>query len=306
MIKQTQKKLIPVIKSNLGGWLLMLPGLILFSFYLWYPLLTTAFNSFFVIEGVKRGAFSGFKNYIEVFKTPIFKDAFFNTLEYTFWSLIIGFLVPIIMALILSEVIHFKGFFRLSLYFPSIVPGIAAVLLWKFLYNPSSGGVLNSILALFNLKPSLWLDDPNIAIPLVVLTMTWRGAGATMLIYLAALQSLDSAYYEVARLDGANAFKRIIHITLPHLSSTIKMLLVLQIISVFQVFYEPWVMTSSTNKSTISLMLLNYNFYFIEMNGQGKSSALAVMIAAFLVLFTFIYNKLSNKDGRKPIREKSK
>lgn len=305
MIKFGDTKLSRIILKNIGGWALMLPGVILFLFFLWQPLFATAFNAFFEVEGVGRGAFSGIQNFIDIFNDGSFKSALINTLEYTFWSIIIGFLVPIIMALVLSEVIHFKGIFRLSLYFPSIVPGIAAAILWTFLYNPSNGGMLNSFLNVFGIAPSLWLDNPNLAIPLIVVTMTWRGAGATMLIYLAGLQSVDSSYYEVARLDGANAFQRLIHITLPHMSSTIKLLFILQIISVFQVFYEPWVMTTSTNKNTISLMLLNYNLFFSK-GEQGKSSALAVMIAAFLILLTIFYNKLSQNENKKIYRGKAK
>jgi len=291
-------KLKRFLKKNLGGWLIMLPSILLFIFFIWGPLLSNISLSFFESIGYDRGAFTGFENYREDFADPVFSKAFFNTLKYTFWSLLLGFGIPIILALLLSELVHAKGFFRSAIYFPNIIPGLATILLWTFLFDPSQGGVLNAILDIFNLGPFPWLNDPDLAIPLIVLTMTWKGAGATTLIYLASLQNVSDVYYEAARIDGASLWQRIRHVTLPHLIPTVKTLFILQIIMVFQVFYEPLVMTDGgPNNASISLLQLIYRYAFQQGNA-AKAAALGVLVALMLFALTFAYLKITNR-GKK-------
>lgn len=284
-----------IIKRNIGGWLIMLPSIALFLFFVWVPLASNVSLSFFETQGYTRVKFVGLEKYLEVIKDPVFIKAFINTFKYTFWSIIIGFLIPIILALLLSEIIHFKSFFRTLIYFPNIVPGLAAVIMWKFLYDPDPNGVLNAILTGFNIAPLSWLNSQVFVIPLIVLTMTWKGAGATTLIYLATLQGIDNTYYEAMRIDGANLWQRFRYITLPHLLPTIRMLFILQIITVFQVFYEPLVMTSGgPNNASVSLLQLIYNYAF-KSGDTAKAAALGVIVALMLITLTVIYLRFTKE-----------
>ncbi len=292
MIASKQKEF---LQKNIGGWLIILPSLLLFGFFVWGPLLANVSLSFFHSVGYSREEFVGFDNYREVFNDPVFVKAFFNTLKYTFWSIVIGFFIPILLALVLSEVVHAKGFFRASLFFPNILPGLAVVILWTFLFDPSEGGVFNALLSNFGIGPKPWLNDPGQAIPLIVLTLTWKGAGATTLIYLASIQSIDNTYYEASRIEGASLWQRIRHITLPHLYPLIRMLFILQVINVFQVFYEPLVMTGGgPDNASVSLLQLIYRYAFIQGNA-AKAAALGVIVAMMLLILTFGYLKLSKR-----------
>lgn len=289
-----------LFKRNWDGWLLMLPGLVLFAFFVWAPLVQNIIMSFCETTGFTIDHFVLFDNYKEVFNNPTFVKALVNTFKYIFWSIIIGFLIPIFLGLLLSEVLHFKTFFRLGIYFPSIVSGIAVVILWSYLFYPDSGSVLNQLLIAMGLPVSKFLDNPNLTIPLIVVTMTWRGAGGTVLVYLSALQNIDNSQYEAARMDGAGMWSRIRHVTLPHIMPTIRMLFILQIISVFQVFYEPLVMTKGgPNDASVSLLLLSYRYAFDDFNA-GASAAVGVILAIIIIVLTVIYLRLSKpkKEGR--------
>ncbi|AGB17936.1 carbohydrate ABC transporter permease [Thermoanaerobacterium thermosaccharolyticum] len=278
------------LKRNVSGWLIMIPSLILFGFFVWGPLLESIYLSFYSSNGMRLEKFVGLSNYISVFEYPDFKAAVINTFYYTLWSLLIGFLVPIIMAIILNEVIHLRGFFRVATYLPNVVPGLAIAMMWTFIFRPSNSGLLNIILKIFGIGPQVWLSNPKWTIPLIVFTMTWRGAGATALIYLAGLQGIDSELYEAAAIDGANIWKRLIHITIPNIYNLARTLLVLQIISVFQVLYEPLVMTNGgPNNASLSLMQLVYRYAF-EKFDYPKAASVSVVIGVLLIIITALYN----------------
>jgi multiple sugar transport system permease protein len=139
-------------------------------------------------------------------------------------------------------------------------------------------------------EPLKFLLSSKAAIPLIVVSMTWKGAGATVLIYLSHLQTTDSQQYEAAKIDGANPFQRILYVTLPHLAGIIRTLFVLQLISVFQVFYEPLVMTSGgPNNASVSLLHLSYRYAFEDNPEAGKSAAMGLVTAIIIIAFTAVY-----------------
>ena len=275
----------------------MLPTLVLFTFFVWGPLIENIAYSFYDVHRFQRQEFIWFENYQRVFSDPAFASALKNTFVYAFWSLVIGFLVPLFLGLVLSEVIHFKAGFRCLLYLPSIISGVAVMLMWTQILDGSRGSMINGILSLFGAEPITVLSNSQWVIPMIVLVMTWRGAGATVLVYLSSLQAVDNTLYEAARIDGSNLFQRIFHVTLPTIRPTIKLLLILQIISVFQVFYEPMMMTAGgPDNASISLMYLCYRYTFID-HEAGMGAACGVILAIIIVSLSVLYFKLSKKEG---------
>jgi len=282
-----------VIKQNISGWMVMAPTLLLFAFFVWEPLLASIRLSFYSAKGMRVIEFVGFKNYIDVLHHPDFLPAIRNTFSYTIWSLVIGFLVPIVLAIIINEMVHAKSFFRVGTYFPNIVPGLATVLMWGFIFRPGKTGVLNIILGQLGIEPMVWLSNPKLTIPLIVVTMTWKAAGATALIYLASLQGINPELYEAAIIDGAGIWDRIKHVTIPGLRNLARTLLILQVISVFQILYEPLVMTNGgPNNASISIMQLVFKYAF-EKFDYPKAAAVSVIISIFLIILTAVYNKFS-------------
>ena len=284
-------------KSDTIGWLVMLPTLVLFTFFVWEPLLENIRISLYSAKGYELLEFVGLKNYIKVIQAPKFFQVVKNTFSYTLWSLVIGFIVPIIMGILISETTHLKGLFRTGVYFPNIVPGLATVCIWSYFFIPGPTGVLNIILSKLGIDPQIWLTNPKWTIPLIILTLTWKSAGSTALIYMANISGISPDLYEAATIDGAGIWQRIRHITLPSIFGIAKTMLILQIISVFQIMYEPMVMTNGgPNGASESLMMRMYQYAFRDYNFP-MASALSVMICIILIILSGIYMKLTkNKE----------
>lgn len=284
-------------KRDLLGWLVMLPTLILFAFFVWEPLLENIRLSFCNTKMYEVVSFAGLKNYISVVKDVDFMAAFKNTFAYTFWSLLIGFLVPIIMGILISETVHCKSLFRIGVYFPNIMPSLATIWIWSYFFLPGPTGVLNIILGWLGIEPQVWLNNPKWTIPLIIITMTWKSAGSTALIYMANISGISPDLYEAATIDGATIMQRIRHITIPSVTGIAKTMLIMQIISVFQILYEPMIFKNGgPNNASISLMMLMYRYGYRDYN-IGKASALSVIISLILIVLSGIYMKATAKKN---------
>ena len=142
--KQKSELLKAKIKKNIFGWLLIVPSILLFIFFVWYPITFNIILSFFKDNTFTEFVF--FENYRLIFNDPKFISALENTFLYIFWSLIIGFLVPLIVGLLLSEVVHAKGFFRVIIYLPCMISGMAVVFLFRSMFGNNNWDVINVIL----------------------------------------------------------------------------------------------------------------------------------------------------------------
>ena len=151
---------------------------------------------------------AGWANYIRIFHDPEFRTAWSNTLEFTGLALVFGYAVPFFTAILLNELRHAKGYLRVLVYLPVMLPPASALLLFAYFYDPSTG-LFNRILQLLHLPASQWVQSPGTTMPTiamisVVIAATWMNMGAATLIYLAALQNIPGELYEAAELDGAS------------------------------------------------------------------------------------------------------
>lgn len=284
------------MRKNFFAWLLMLPSLLMFTIFTWQPLISGIVLSFFQTKGYQAVKFIGFGNYQEVITNSSFKAALVNSASYTFWSLLIGFTLPIIVAILLNELLHFNPFFKFAFYFPSMIPSVAAYLMWGFMYNPAKWGIFNYLLDKVGWSQFGWLNVPQFTIPLIVVTMTWAAFGGTALVYMASLQGISQELYEAAALDGAGFFKKIRYITLPSMSNIILLMLIMQIISVFQVMIQPLSMTGGgPNEASLSLMLQSYLYAFNNFK-VGHSMAVGVITFLILLVPTAVYFMITKKD----------
>jgi len=282
-------------KSDVFAWLIMLPALVLFGFFVWEPLLESVRLSLYSARGVELQEFVGLKNYATVLHNVSFKAAFLNTFKYIAWSLIIGFVVPIILAIFISETVRGKSLFRIAVYFPNMIPGMAVSLLWVYFFKPGETGVLNILLSKIGIEPQVWLNNAAWVVPLIIIAMTWKSAGSTSLIYMAGISGINPEYYEAAAIDGAGVFQRIFHITLPCILDLGKTMLILQVIAVFQILYEPLVLTNGgPNNASLSIMLLVYRYAFRDYN-YPCAAALSVIICIVLIALSGLYMKLTKK-----------
>lgn len=280
------------------AWLMMLPSLILMMFFVWEPLFESVRMSLYKTRNVELVRFIWFDNYISVMKKDDFLQALMNTFSYTFWSLLIGFLLPIVLAVLIGETRRGKGFFRTVAYLPNMLPGLAVVILWSSFFSGGQTGVLNILLSALNIPPQTYLTRAEMVIPIIIIIATWKGAGATALIYMASIAGISPELYEAATIDGAGVCQRIRHIMLPAIRKLTGTLLILQIISVFQIMYEPMVLTKGgPDNASLSLMQLMWQYAFGGAMNYGKASAVAVIVTLILLVMTAIYSWLNRKES---------
>ena len=280
------------------SWLIMLPGLILMTFFLWGPLLESIRMSLYKTRNVELVRFVGLDNFISVTGKDDFLQALQNTFSYTFWSLLIGFLLPIVLALLIGETTRGKGLFRTAVYLPNMLPGLAVIILWSAFFSGEKSGVLNILLAKLGIPAQSYLTRAEWVIPIIIVIATWKGAGATALIYMAGMSGISPELYEAAAIDGASVWKRIIHITLPAIRKLAGTLLILQIISVFQIMYEPMVLTKGgPDNASLSLMQLMWQYAFGGSMNYGKASSVAVIVTLILLIMTAIYSYFNRKES---------
>lgn len=284
------------IKKDIVAWALILPSVILFTVFFWQPIVSSIYLSFFKTAGFEAVNFVGFNNYIKVFNNSSFITALKNSCKYVFWSILFGVPMPIIASILLNEIRRGKSLFRMGVYFPCMVPGIATAFMWATMMDPSSTGLFNIILGKLGIEPYEWLQDSGKTIPLIVMTMTWRGFGSTAILYLANLQSVNNELYEAASLDGAGVMRKLFHVTLPHMRGLIKILVVMQLINVFKVFQEPLAMTSGgPGEASVSLALISYQYAFNYFQ-VDRSVAMSVIICILLSIFTAIYFRITKEE----------
>ena len=279
-------------KEQLSSYLYVIPLLVIFGFMTIGPLITTIIYSFQKVSLGKPAEWIGFHNYVRMFGNPVFWMAWKNILEFMLLSIVMGFMVPVILSMMINEMRSFGKFFQTMVYLPSLIPIAIALMVWRQIYSPDSG-FLNSVLKAIGLHGQLWLQNPLLVKPSLVVVMTWLGAGGSVLIYLSALQEIPTEIYEAAELDGFTPWQRIWYITLPLLRPRMQIMLILQIVNVGQIFTEPYVLTSGgPGNNSITPVLGLYNTAF-QNSDFGLASAWSVSLLVVLSIFSLIYLFLS-------------
>ena len=198
-------------------WLFLLPALVSIALWSYWPLIRGAVMAFQDYRIVGSGAWQGLDNFIRVASDPGFWKAWGRTLQYVGITLALGFVTPVVLALLLTEIPRGKIFFRTIYFLPHLTSALVIMLLWKMMFDPTENGMLNQLLAFFGIGRHAWLQDPAWAMTCCILPGVWAGAGMASLIYVAALGSLPPDYYEAAAIDGAGIIGRFRHVTLPQL-----------------------------------------------------------------------------------------
>ena len=289
--------------------LFLLPTLLIFGAFSWYPIVRTVIMSVQHTNLVQPATWVGLDNFRAVLADPLLPIAVKNTLYFAALALLFGYPIPLAVAVLMSETRRRRGLYSALAYLPVVIPPVVAVLLWKTFYDASSNGVFNTIFGWVGLGPYPWLQSPGTAMPSLVLESTWANAGATVIIYLAALVAVDTDLYEAAAVDGAGLWRKVWHITLPQLRGVLLLTMILQIIATSQVFLEPYLFTSGgPANATITVLLLIYDYAFGNSLGgnYGEATALSLMLAGFLAVFSLIYLRSDARLEHALTRRKAK
>jgi multiple sugar transport system permease protein len=281
--------------GGLSAFLFAIPLLVVFGVFSWWPIISAFIMSLQKTNLVDAPTWVGLDNFREVLTDPLLPTIIRNTAWFAFLALIFGYPIPLVAAVLMSELRRRKGVYSVLVYLPVVVPPVVAVLLWKVFYDPRPQGVFNTVLGWFGLGPYSWLADKTLAMPSLVLEATWAAAGGTVIIYLAALIAVPAELYDAAEVDGASVWNKIWHVTLPQLRGVLFITLILQILGTAQVFLEPFLFTNGgPNHATETIMLRVYNLAFANLgNNYGQATALSLLLALFLALLSLIYFRVT-------------
>jgi len=274
----------------------LLPLLFSFVLFSWKPIVDAAIMAFQQTNLIAPAEWVGWDNFATVLNDPLLGEAVANTLWFAVLALLLGYPIPLVVAVLMSEVRRARGLYSALAYLPVIVPPVVGALLWKFFYDASPNGVFNTIAGWFGAGPFPWLQDQATAMPSIVLFATWSAAGGTIIIYLAALVGVAPELYDAAEVDGAGVWRKVWHVTLPQLRGVLLITFILQIIGTAQVFLEPFLLTAGgPANSTTTVLMLIYKYAFQNSLGgdYGAATALSLMLAIVLAIFSAIYFRLT-------------
>ena len=282
-------------REELAAWVFILPWIVGFLAFTAGPMLVSLYLSFTETNMLNMFKQVGLQNYIDLFSFNQIKSLFwvslYNTSYYVFLSVPLGLVVGFAIAVLLNQKIAGRGILRTIYYLPSVIPGIAVSLLWIIVFRGDSG-IFSAVLGLFGIRGPTWLYSETWSKPALVIMSLW-GAGGPMLILLAGLQSIPTELYDAAKVDGAAAWSRFWHITIPMVSPTLFFVLVTGIIGSFQVFVTSYVMTNGgPNNSTLMYVLYLFNLAFKQFR-FGYASALAWAYFVVIMFFTVLFIKSS-------------
>lgn len=268
-----------------SGYLLVLPAMLAATAFLYVPMALSAYWSFTDFNGLVPPKWVGLANYHELLTDPLFLQAARNTAVFVVLAQGIGPILGLASAVLLNNKLRLRSLFRAAYFIPVMTSLVVVATIWKMLLN--SNGLVNVIFGFFHLPTTSWLNNPSTALPSVVVTSVWQGFGFETVIFLAAMQAIPREYYEAALIDGASAWGRFRHVTLPGLRRTIIFVYVIGIIQASQVFDQVFVMTQggpieSTN--TVVNELVN-RFNSLQL---GQASAIAYLLAVVLALVSFL------------------
>jgi multiple sugar transport system permease protein len=274
-----------------------LPGAVLcFAVFSWYPMVREFLMSF---QHTRRGVtiWVGWQNYTHVWHDPSFAAAWRNTGEFTVLALVFGYSLPFVIALVLNEFRHARGYLRAVVYLPVMLPPASALLLFRYAYDPSGAGIFNYLLHALHLPTSQWVQSRTMTVPSLVIASTWMNIGGSILIYLAALQNIPGELYEAAELDGAGILRRIWHVTVPQTRLILSLMFLLQVVATMQLFIEPLILAggAGVQDSATSVVYLMYQHAF-KQNDLNGAAALGVMLLVALAGFSAVYARLSPKQ----------
>ncbi|MEA3338137.1 MAG: sugar ABC transporter permease [Chloroflexota bacterium] len=263
------------------------PSIIGFLAFTALPVVASLGLSFVKWNLIHPPEFVGLGNYARALHDPMFWRVLKNTAVYTVGTVPTSMALSLALALALNQKIRGVTLFRGLYYLPVVAPMVAITMVWRWLYN-SNFGMINYLLSLVNVPAVPWLTSTRWAMPSVIIMSVWKSLGYGMVIYLAGLQGIPQHLYDAAAVDGANAWQRFRHVTLPMLTTTTFFVMVTSIISSFQVFGQVYVLTRGGPANATATMV-----YYIFQNAfqsfrMGYASALSWLLFVVIFLFTVI------------------
>jgi len=284
-----------------AAWWFVAPALLVIGVFFVLPVLAALAISFtdfdlYALADLANLRFAGVRNYVRLLETPLFWQAVGNTVYFVVVGVPLSIGASLGAALLLSSPLaRLQSFFRTALFTPVVTTLVAVAVIWRYLLS-TRYGMINFVLGHFGLGPIDWLGDPHWAMPAIILFAVWKSFGYNMVILLAGLQSIPRDLYEAARVDGASALQRFLHVTVPTLAPILAIVSILTVAGYFQLFAEPYVMTQGGPlQSTVSVLYFMYEEGFKWWN-LGSASAVAFLLFLFIFAITALQVRVARRS----------
>ncbi|MFE5775620.1 carbohydrate ABC transporter permease [Brachybacterium sp. NPDC056505] len=274
------------------GLLLAAPATLHTLIWIGAPIVVAIVLSFTAYDIIHAPEFSGLENYATIFTDGLFWLSVLHNVIIAAVGIPLSMFLALVFATMLNRALPGRGVFRVMIFLPHITATVAVAMIWLWIYSPSQSGLMNVVLGLVGIKPLPFLTNPDLALGSVILVTIWQGIGLKMLIYLAALQGVDTQMYEAADLDGANFVQKFFRITVPMLKPATFFILVTSLISNFQTFDLIYILTEGGPANSTSVVTYRiYQTAFQEFR-VGLANAQSVILLLILVVLAFLSRRI--------------
>ena len=322
LVNRSHHPMSKIYRQNLEAYLYLLPAILILLLFWFFPVLLSIIISFTNWKGLDTWStvkWVGLVNYKDVLLDQDFHKTLLNTFYYALFSVPLTMIVSLVVALLLNTELKGRSFFRTVYFLPFVTTWVAISIVWKYFYHRDFG-LANHLLRTLDLSPLNWLSEsrgiftmflsplgikiqnpvlagPSLAMFAIILTSIWRSIGYYMVIFLAGLQNIDKSYYEAAAIDGASAWQKFRHITLPLLSPITFFILIISMINSFKVFVPQLIMTPSggPDNTTTTIVFYLYEKGFQGLWLMGHASAIAYILFLIILIITLAQNRLLGK-----------
>src|SRR3954469_8343889 len=272
-------------REDVAAAMFLAPSVVGFLIFTAFPVVAAIALAFYDYDLLLGREFNGLQNFSDLAHDDVFRAALLNTVYFTLGSVPLSVALGLAAALLVNQALRGIVLFRTIYLLPYVTVTVAVALVWRWIYLPDVG-LFNTVLGWFGIHGPNWLTSKTWALPALIIMSVWKSFGYNMVIFLAGLQAIPQHLYDAAKVDGATAWRRFLHVTLPMLSPTTLFVVVISVIGSFQVFDQALVMTNGgPGTSTTTLVLYIYKAGF-QSYKMGYASAIALVLFVIVAIFT--------------------
>lgn len=298
---RSKKSISRYLKSTWQLWVMLLPAMVYIFIFCYVPMygVQLAFREYSFSAGITGGKFVGFKYFKQYFDSPMFWTTLKNTFTISATSIIVGFPVPVILAMVINQIKNqkWKKTVQTTVYIPYFISVVVMVSMLKVMLSDSSGVISNLLKSLHVIGENVnLLGSASHFVPVYVLSGIWQSMGWNSIIFIAALSSVDTQLYDACRIDGANKFQTMIHIDFPAIAPTIIILLIMNMGNILNVgFDKTYLMQNSLNLNASQVI----STYVYTVGIKSSQFSFGSAVGLFNTLVNFIFLVITNKIAKR-------
>ena len=288
------------LMDHIQGYSYIAPAALILGIFVYISVFVAVYMSFHEVNLFKwTFDFTGFGNYKRIFSEDRIFRAFSNTIRFVLVVAPVQTVLALVIAAVLNSRIRGQKAFRIVYFLPTLTSSTALTMIFMFIF--SINGPFNTIASSLGLigETKNWLNESKVALNIIMAMNIWSTVPYYMTIYLSALQDVPQSLYEAAEMDGANAFRRFMNITVPHMRPITTFVFITGIIGTFQMFDQAYIFSNGTGgpqNSTLTVALMVYQYAFSLLNDMGLASAVAIVLAIAIILASLLANKLNKSE----------